>query len=543
MRYLVRRVLVILLFSMLLAPSAYAEEDPPNVILISFDGYQRNHLWEQLEAGEMPNLKRFMEEGVYLELSQIDYKTQTKTAHAQMLSGYQANVTGVYANLLVFHPLPTGYTLLERAEDHFGSGNVATGFIAGKTSNIAPVFADMEGVDYVSIVDEYLEDETGGTGEKFLRFIDDHHEDHFVAFFHTKEPDKLGHLYGENSPEYHEGGLRCDRYLGLILDKLEEHGLMDETLVYICTDHGFLEDGFEHPQEPFTWLVSNDLRLEANVNETRLFLPDIPATIYRSLGITVTEPPLAGYPLQSPLPPEAEQRMAIWEDTEPPELRLDILSEDTEYLERGTPLELSWTVRDNQGLTRTYLVLERHGVDYFNGSVGDVLYESEQIAGLEAELSYSLDLPFDEGMYDITVYAFDERENLATETITVGTDTLPPTIDSISFSENQTIFNDYNLWFIVFDNAGLSCAELRLDAETVQSYSFNYTKTGRVTYLLDVSEVPNGVHSVTVLVNDVNENVSEETYSLTVSKPSFLLQIIAWILAFIDRIISALIGG
>ena len=75
---------------MLLAPPAYAEEQPPNVILISFDGYQRNHLWEQLEAGEMPNLERLMEEGVYLELNQIDTKTQTKTAHAQMLSGYQA---------------------------------------------------------------------------------------------------------------------------------------------------------------------------------------------------------------------------------------------------------------------------------------------------------------------------------------------------------------------------------------------------------------------------------------------------------------------
>ncbi len=539
---MLRRVMVVLLFSMFLVPSAYAEEQPPNVILISFDGYQRNHLWEQLDAGEMPNLKRLMEEGVYLELNQIDTKTQTKTAHAQMLSGYQNNVTGVYANLLVFHPLPTGYTFLERAETHFGSGNVATGFISGKTHNIAPVFADMEGVDYVSIVGEYLEDETGGIGEKFLRFIDDHHEDHFVAFFHTAEPDKLGHLYGENSPEYHEGGLRCDRHLGHILDKLEEHGIMDETLVYVCTDHGFLEDGFEHPNEPLIWLVSNDLRLEANVDETRLFIPDIPATIYRALGITVTEPPLRGYPLQSPLPPEAEQRMAIWEDNEPPELRLDILSESTEYLESGKPLELRWTVSDNLGLTKTYLVAERHGVNYFNGSVGDVLYESEHIAGLEAELSYSLDLPFDEGMYNLTVYAFDERENLTSRTITVGTDTLPPVIESTSFYENQIIYKDYNLWFIVADNAGLSQADVRLNGETVESYSFNDTKTELVTYLLDVSEVPNGVHSVTVLVNDVNGNVSEGTCVLTVDKPSFLFRLTVHILAFIDRIVSTLIG-
>jgi len=533
---MLRRVLVILLFSALLAPPAYAEEQPPNVILISFDGYQRNHLWEQLEAGEMPNLERLMEEGVYLELNQIDTKTQTKTAHSQMLSGYQNNVTGIYANLLVFHPLPTGYTILERAETHFGSGNVATGFISGKTSNIAPVFADMEGVDYVSMVDEYLEDETGGTGEKFLRFIDDHHEDHFVAFFHTAEPDKLGHLYGENSPEYHEGGLRCDRYLGLILDKLEEHGIMDETLVYVCTDHGFLEDGYEHPNEPLIWLVSNDIKLEANVDETRLFIPDIAATIYRSLGIEVTEPPLMGYPLQSPLPPEAEQRMAIWEDKEPPELRLEILEPETSH-------ELGWTVSDNLGLTKTYVVAERHGVEYLNGSVGEVLYESEHITGLEAEFSYSLDLPLNEEMYEITVYAFDVRENLTSNTITLGVDTLPPVIESTSFYENQTLYNDYDLWVVVADNVGLSQAELRLDGETVESCRFNDTKKDHVNYLLDVSEVPNGVHTVTVLVNDVNGNVSEETCVLTVDKPSFLFRLTVHILAFIDKIVSTLIGG
>ena len=533
---MVRRVFAVLLFSLLLAPSVYAEDDPPNVILISFDGYQRNHLWEQLDAGEMPNLESFMEEGVYLELNQIDYMTQTKTAHAQMLSGYQNNVTGVYANHFVFHPLPTGYTFLERAESHFGSENVATGFISGKTHNIAPVFTDMEGVDYVSIVDEYLEDETGGTGEKFLRFIDDHHEDHFVAFFHTTEPDKLGHLHGENSPEYHEGGLRCDRYLGLILDKLEEHGIMDETLVYVCTDHGFLEDGFEHPHEPLIWLVSNDLRLEANVDETRLFIPDIAATIYRSLGITVTAPPLRGYPLQEPLPPEADERMAVWVDVEPPMLSL-------KAIEPETPNELGWTVSDNHGLTKTYVVAERHGVQYFNGSVGEVLYDSGHIAGLEAELSYFLDLPLNEEMYDITVYAFDERENLSTETITVGTDRLPPRIESSSLCDGQTIYNDYNLCFIIVDNVELSYSEMLFDGETVESSRFIDTQKDHMSHPLPLSGVPNGVHTVSLLVEDVNGNSIEETYTLNVDKPGFLYRLTVRILVFFDNIFSMLAGG
>jgi hypothetical protein len=445
-------------------------------------------------------------------------------------------VTGVYANGFVFHPLPTGYTFLERAERHFGSENVATGFISGKTHNIAPVFSDMEGVDYVSTVDEYLEDETGGTGEKFLRFIDDHHQEHFVAFFHTAEPDKTGHLYGENSPEYHEGGLRCDRYLGLILDKLEEYGIMDETLVYVCTDHGFLEDGFEHPHEPLIWLVSNDLRLEANVYETRLFIPDIAATLYRALGITVTEPPLRGYPLQSPLPPEAEQRMPVWEDVEQPELRL--VTPEPE----ASP-ELVWTVSDNLGLTKTYVVAEKHGVEYLNGSVGEVLYESEHITGLKAEFSYRLDLPLNEEMYDITVYAFDRKENLTSKTITVGTDTLPPVIDSTSLSEDMVFYNDYNLWIVVADNVGLSQAMVLFDGDLVESLGFNDTKVDHVNHLLDVSEVANGAHTVTVMVDDVNGNTMEESYTLTVDKPGILFRLAVRVFVFFDKIFSMFSGG
>ena len=83
---------------------------------------------------------------------------------------------------------------------------------------------------------------------------------------------------------------------------------------------------------------------------------------------------------------------------------------------------------------------------------------------------------------------------------------------------------------------------MRLDGETVESCTFDYTKKDQVNYPLDVSEVSNGVHSVTILVYDENDNVAEETHSLTVDKPSFLFRLTVRILAFIDRIISTFIG-
>lgn len=91
------------------------------------------------------------------------------------------------------------------------------------------------------------------------------------------------------------------------------------------------------------------------MNETHLFIPDIAATLYRALGIEVTEPPLKGYPLKEPLSPETEKRMPVWEDHEPPELRLEPPPPES-------PSELVWTVSYNLGLTKTYVVAEKHGV-------------------------------------------------------------------------------------------------------------------------------------------------------------------------------------
>ncbi|CAM5732476.1 hypothetical protein SMICM304S_03982 [Streptomyces microflavus] len=32
----------------------------------------------------------------------------------------------------------------------------------------------------------------------------------------------------------------CDHSLGRVLDAMDEHGLWDDTLLVVCTDHGYL---------------------------------------------------------------------------------------------------------------------------------------------------------------------------------------------------------------------------------------------------------------------------------------------------------------
>ena len=61
--------------------------------------------------------------------------------------------------------------------------------------------------------------------------------------------------------------------------------------------------------------------------------------------------------------------------------------------------------------------------------------------------------------------------------------------------------------------------------------------------MLDVSEIPNGVHTVTVSVCDVNGNAVEQSYTLTVDRPGFLYRLTVRILVFFDNLFSTLSGG
>ena len=42
--------------------------------------------------------------------------TDTKAGHAQMLTGYDSNLTGVFSNTR-FQPIPRGYSIFERLQE------------------------------------------------------------------------------------------------------------------------------------------------------------------------------------------------------------------------------------------------------------------------------------------------------------------------------------------------------------------------------------------------------------------------------------------
>jgi arylsulfatase A-like enzyme len=107
---------------------------PQNVVLIGWDGAQRNHVKELLAKGQLPNLQQLSNEGALVAID-IFRTTDTKAGWAQILTGYEPEVTGVFSNSR-YKPIAPGYTIFERLEQHFGPENFVTVAVIGKKAHV-----------------------------------------------------------------------------------------------------------------------------------------------------------------------------------------------------------------------------------------------------------------------------------------------------------------------------------------------------------------------------------------------------------------------
>ncbi len=301
-------------------------ERPRNIILIGWDGAQRNHVKECLGRGELPNLKKLSSEGnlVVIDVLRI---TDTKAGWSQILTGYEPEVTGVFSNNR-FEPIPKGYTVFERLKKFFGPENFVAGAVIGKKGNIdadpperipvkegrkkqakktegkivsegdveyrvipgKPYYYTKEGVDF--FINGLVEDKR--VGSKALELLEQYKTKPFFFFVHFAEVDHQGHKFGENSKEYNHAFISADTWTGKIMQKLAELNLYDKTLIYVTADHGFDEGLNSHHDAPYVFLAANDPRVVRRGGRA-----DITPTILDRFGLNLNKiaPPLDGHPL------------------------------------------------------------------------------------------------------------------------------------------------------------------------------------------------------------------------------------------------------
>ncbi len=306
-----------------------------NVILLGWDGVQRDHLFELLDRGLMPNLAAFVAGGSIVNVTVSDHYTDTQAGWTQILTGYRWWKTGVFSNYVWFHSIPEGFTIPERLENIYGKDQIATAFITGKLNHmeivngtgsaaVGSVFAVYSNeaiysnlpsqLDVVNVGNLDQDRNADVVGPLTLQFMENNMNNHFFAFFQFSDPDETGHRYGENSVEYEAGIETCDYWLGQILAKLDALDIAKNTLIYITADHGYDEGAFVHHNAPYVFLATNDKDVLRNGDEV-----DVAATVYYGLGLWnySLSPPLDGFPLQVSLPSSEEaHRQATLADSD-----------------------------------------------------------------------------------------------------------------------------------------------------------------------------------------------------------------------------------
>lgn len=304
---------------------------PFSVLMIGWDGSRLAQIEKLLAAGELPNLKKLIENGSFIKVKVRDGRSDTKAGWTQIFTGYSAAVTGVHGNR-DYRPIPPGLTLFERLEGFFGP-EIFSGFISGKVNNIgargphricincksrfdgtqrktrwwdeesdAPpkegkdkIFENREGEPYLHAhkkMDLYRNNL--GPAPKVaavaLETLQKIAERKFFLFVHFEEPDEQGHLHREGSPEYLNAMKEADRWTGVLLAAVANR----DVKIFILSDHGFNPGENNHRDAPDTFWASNIAGLNGDADR-RDFTPTILRLYDFPLGL---DPPLNGRPLQ-----------------------------------------------------------------------------------------------------------------------------------------------------------------------------------------------------------------------------------------------------
>jgi len=341
-----------------IASASWAADVPQGIVLIGWDGAQRNHVNEMLARDELPTLAALAKDGTLVDIDIVTGLTETAPGFAQILTGYIPDNMGIPSDK-IYRAIPEGYTIFERLEDFFGPKNIVTEAIISKTNYYLGSRSPFK-IPYITWREEQEDqqkvdsskpgpdDLQGGiivkeNGEKFMQIqggpylnaknhldlfvnglitnekvgqramdqLEKCKDKRFFFFIHFIQPDKAGHKYGENSQEYTDGLKSDDLWTGKIIDKLKELKIYNQTLVYVTADHGFDEDKKSHYYAPYVFLATNDKKVCRDGTRE-----DIAPTILKRFGMDLSkiEPRLDGIPLDEPAP----ERKAPAEKPNPP---------------------------------------------------------------------------------------------------------------------------------------------------------------------------------------------------------------------------------
>lgn len=211
-----------------------------HVVLIGLDGWGSY----SVEKADMPNVKGLMEKGAYTLSKRSVLPSSSAVNWASMFMGAGPELHGYTEWGSKVPELPS------RTVDEDGIFPTVFGLLhrAAPEAEIGCIY-EWEGIRYVvdtlALTHDYhvadYESRPEATALHAAAYIKEKRPALCAIIF--DEPDHVGHQIGHDTEEYYAKLKVQDKWVGMILDAIEEAGMADETIVIVTADHGGINKG------------------------------------------------------------------------------------------------------------------------------------------------------------------------------------------------------------------------------------------------------------------------------------------------------------
>ncbi|XP_042368795.1 bis(5'-adenosyl)-triphosphatase enpp4 [Plectropomus leopardus] len=241
-------MLLKILLGFLCGVRVYAQQDPPPLLLVSFDGFRADYV----QRFPMPNLKLLYSQGVLVEQLTNVFPTKTFPNHYSLVTGLYAESHGILANNM--------YDPVSNKSFHVGNNNtddpawwneaqplwvtaLDSGYktaammwpgsdvtISNRTpSHFLPFNRNVTFQQRLGNVTKWILGDGKEPGVKF-------------AAMYWDEPDRSGHLFGpDNDTAMSQVLKEVDDHIGLLISELKRNDLWGHVNVLVTSDHGMAQ--------------------------------------------------------------------------------------------------------------------------------------------------------------------------------------------------------------------------------------------------------------------------------------------------------------
>ncbi|UCD58332.1 MAG: alkaline phosphatase family protein, partial [Candidatus Hydrogenedentota bacterium] len=266
---------------------------PTRALIVAFDGAPS----EAIQQARTPHSDRLLREGAYTWRAQATLPTWSLQCYVSHLAGVRADAYELLSDPEGWleprtYSVPSLFDLAHEA-----------GFRTAMFNNWHP----LNELPKPGTVDRVFSYEPENHGAPVSAPVVKEAADHLqsekpeLCFVHLDDPDAAGHQYGWRSAEQCAAVTRCDEYLGTLLSALEEAGTLEETLLFVVSDHaGGKKTEFLHGDaEDWTyshslvttvpWICCGPGIKRGHEIQTAVSIRDTAATVAFMLGLSIPE--------------------------------------------------------------------------------------------------------------------------------------------------------------------------------------------------------------------------------------------------------------